>query len=152
MSTASRAAPAHVDLHPAVPHVDRRARLLELQNDRVEMFGPRVLDADVAAGDRARDQVSAALDAVGKHLVGGAVQPLDALDDDPVGTGALDLRPHAGKEVREIHDFRLARGIFEHRFAVGERRRHHEVLGAGHGDRLEHQTRALAAVPARALM
>jgi hypothetical protein len=107
-----------------------------------------VAPADVAAGDRARDQVSAALDAVGEDLVRGPMQPLDALDDDTVGAGAADLRSHADEEVREIHDFGLARRILEHRFAVGERCRHHEVLGACHGDRLEHQSRA--AQPPRA--
>ena len=64
----------------------------------------------------------------------------------------LILRAHADEEIREIHDFGLARRVLDHRLAVGERGRHHEILGAGHGDRLEHQPRRPCSRPARALM
>ncbi len=77
------------------------------------------------------------------------LQPLHALDDDPVGAGALDLGAHGAQEIRQIDDFGLARRILEHRLALGEGRRHHEILGAGDGDRLEHQARALAGAGAR---
>ena len=56
----------------------------------------------------------------------------------------LILAPMAHEKVREIHHLGLARRVLEHRLAFGERGRHHEVLGAGDGDGLEHQTRALA--------
>ena len=108
------------------------------------MIRPRVLDAHMAAGDRAGDQVGAALDAVGQHLVARPVQALDALDDDLVGAGALDLRAHRDQEIGQVDDLGLARGVLEHRLAVGQRRRHHQVLRAGDGDGLEHQPGALA--------
>ncbi len=88
----------------------------------------------------------------GQHLVGGAAQPLDARHDDLVGAGALDLRAHRDEKIRQVDDLRLARGVLDDRLAVGERRRHHQILRAGHGDRVEHQTRALQRLQARARM
>jgi hypothetical protein len=76
-------------------------------------------------------------------------EPLHALDHDRVGARTFDPRPHRNEEVREIDDFRLACRILDHRFALGERRGHHQVLGAGDRDRLEHETRTLQALGAR---
>ncbi len=111
------------------------------------MLGTHVAHADAAARDRAGDQVGAGLDAIGQHVVLGAVQRLDAVDRDRVGARAGDPRAHRDQEIREVDDFGLARGVLEHRAAVGERGGHHEVLGAGHGDGLEDDARALE--PAR---
>ena len=109
------------------------------------MIRARALDAHMPAGDRARHQVGAALDAIGQHLVGRAAQPLDALDHDLVGAGALDVGTHGHQEVGEIHYFGFPRGVLQDGFAVGEGRRHHQVLGAGDRHRIEHQPRALEA-------
>ena len=146
MSTACGPAAAHVDLDPGVAHLDRGAGLLQLADDGIEVLRPGVLDADMAAGDGAGDEIGAGLDAIGQHFVGGAVQALDALDDDSVGAGALDLRAHGDQEIGQIDHLRFARGVLEHRLAVGQRRGHHEILGAGDGDGLEHQARALQAL------
>ena len=125
---------------------------LQFDDHGVQMVGPRVLDAHVAARDGPRDQIRAALDAIGQHIVGRAVQPLDTLDDDLVGARALDLRAHGAQEIGEVDHFRLARRVLEHRLALGQRRGHHQILRAGHGDGLEHQPRALRGGSARALM
>ena len=77
-------------------------------------------------------------------------QLLDALDDDLVGARALDLRAHGDEEVREVDDLRLARGVLDDGFAVGERRRHHEIFRAGDRDGVEIQPRALEPPGARA--
>ena len=74
-----------------------------------------------------------------------AVQSLHALDHDAVGAGAVDLRAHGDEEIREVDDLGLARGVLEHGLAVGQRRGHHQVLGAGDGHGVEHQARALQA-------
>ena len=79
---------AHVHFDPGVAHPHLGAGFLQLDDDGVQMLRPRVLHAHVAAGDRARDEVRAALDPIGQHLVSGAVEPLDAFDDDAVGAGA----------------------------------------------------------------
>ena len=130
------------------PHADRRAGFLQLVDDRIQVLRPRVLDPDVAAGDGARHQIGAGLDAVGQHFVGGAVQALHALDDDPVGAGALDLRAHRDQEIRQIDHFGLARRVLEHGLAVGQGGGHHEIFRAGDGHGLEHQARALEALGA----
>ena len=41
----------------------------------------------------------------------------------------LDLRAHRDQALGEIGDLRLARGVVEHGLALGERRRHQQVLG-----------------------
>ena len=50
--------------------------------------------------------------------------------------------PIAPQARGEIDDLGLARGVLEHGDAVGERRGHHQVLGAGDGDHVEHESRA----------
>src|SRR6185503_5437880 len=94
-------------------------------------------------GDGAGHQIGAALDAIGLHFVARGAQFFDTLDDDLVGARTLDLRAHGDQEFGEVHDLRLARGVLDDCFAVGECRRHHQVFGAGDGDGLEHQARAL---------
>ena len=66
--------------------------------------------------------------------MGGAVQSVDAVNDDAVCPCAADAGAHGDQAVCQIDDFRLARSIFEHRFAIGQYRSHHQVLGAGDGD------------------
>ena len=73
----ARPAAAHVDLDPVVAAVARVAPASRsLTSTASRCSGRRVLDAHVAAGDGAGDQVGAALDAVGQHLVVHAVQAL----------------------------------------------------------------------------
>ncbi len=45
-----------------------------------------------------------------------------ALDDDPRGAGAGDLRAHLVEAVGDVADLGLARGVLDHGGAVGERR------------------------------
>ena len=115
---------------------------LELVDDGIDVIGPRILHANVAAGDGARHQIGAGFDAIGQHFVGRAAQALHALDDDSVGACALDLGAHGNQEIGQIDHLGLARGILEHRLALGQRRGHHQILGAGDGDGLQHQPRA----------
>ena len=65
----------------------------------------------------------------------GAVQLLDAFDTESGGADAFDLRPHGNKAARNIADFGLAGGIFEHGFAFCQRCRHKKrVRGADRND------------------
>ena len=53
--------------------------------------------------------------------------------------------PIAVSSARQVADLRLARGVLDDRGALGERGRHHEVLGAGHGDQIGRDARAPSA-------
>ena len=61
----------------------------------------------------------------------GAAERAHALDPDHVAPGAVDLRAHGGEAPGKIEHFRLARRVLDQRGALGERRRHHQVLRAG---------------------
>jgi hypothetical protein len=116
----------------------------------IQVVGAHALHAHAPARDGAGDQVGAALDAVRQHFVGGPPQPLDPVHHDLVGAGAVDGRAHGDEKVGEIDDLGLARCVLDDRLALGERRRHHQVLGAGHRHGVEHQPRALQARGTRA--
>ena len=123
---------------------------MQFRGDRVEVFGRGVLDAHETGSDGAGHQVGAALDAIGQHFVAGGAQFLDALDDDLVGARALDFRAHGDEEIGEVDDLGFARGVFDDGFTIGQRRRHHEIFGAGDRDGFEIQPRALQSPGARA--
>ena len=98
-------------------------------------------------GDGRRDHVRAGLDAVGDD---GVVErrelaALGAPDVDDVGPGAVDLGAHLVEDASELLHLRLARAVDERGPALGERRRHHEVLGAG--DRRDVEVHLVAAKP-----
>ncbi len=76
----------------------------------------------------------------------GPAQRLDALHDDRAAARTFDLRAHGAQEAGQVGDFGLARGILQHGLTVRERGRHQQVLGAGDGDRIEHNLRALEAL------
>ena len=101
--------------------------------------------ANIAAGRGRRAQVGAGFDAVRHDRVRRAVQACHALDADHVGAGAGDVRAHGDEAIGQIDHFRLARGVLDDRFAVGQAGRHHQVLGAGHGDHVGDDARALQA-------
>ncbi len=75
-----------------------------------------------------------------------AVQFFHTGDGDVVGAVAGDLGAHRAQAIGQIHHFRLARGVLQHGHAVSQRRRHHQVLGAGHADDIEEDARALEAL------
>ena len=145
-ANADRARPrVGADAQPAVAGLDRRAGLAQLVDHRLEVLAARVAQHDVAAGRRDRAQERAGLDPVGDDAVRDAVQPLDALDADPARAVALDARAHRDQHLGEVVDLGLLRRVLEDRLALGERRRHQQVLGAGDGDHVGRDARALQA-------
>jgi hypothetical protein len=106
----------------------------QLVDHRIEAGRRHAGEPHVASRCRGGAQIGAGLDAVGHDAVGRAVQCVDALDADHVATGTGDARTHGVQAVGEVDHFRLARRVLDHGFAVGQRRRHHQVLGAGDGD------------------
>ena len=75
-----------------------------------------------------------------------------ALDADPARAVALDPRAHRDQHLGEVGDLRLLGRVLEDGLALGERRGHQQVLGAGDGDHVGRDARALAAASAVATM
>src|SRR5574343_58493 len=117
----------------------------QLVDDGIEVGGRGLQQADVAASDRRGTEIGAGLDAVGHDRVRRAVQLVDALDADDVGAGAGDAGAHRDQAIGQVDHFRLTRGIFDDRFALGQASGHHQVLGAGHGAHVGADASALQA-------
>src|SRR5580704_3990195 len=105
-----------------------------------------VLDAHVTAGDRPGHQVGACFDPVRQYLVVHAGELAHTLHDDPITTGTCDLCAHRNEKVRQVHDLRLACGVLDHGLTLCQRSSHHEVLGAGDRDGVQHQARTFQAI------
>ena len=135
----------HVQLDPVFASVDVGAGFLEFFQYGFKDGRISVLDLDAAAGHGSGNQVGAGLDTVRHHAVVGRVQALDAIDDDGVGTSALDLAAHGVDEVGQVDHFRLARGVLQHAAALGQGSGHHDVLGTGHADGVEEEVRTAQA-------
>ena len=71
------------------------------------------------------------------------MQRLGAGDAQLVGADPLDLGAHGDQAARQVAYLGLARGIAQHRLAVGEARRHQEVFGGADRDCRELDLRAL---------
>jgi hypothetical protein len=78
---------------------------------------------------------------------GGELAAVGPPDVDDVGARTVDLGPHLVEDAAELLDLGLARAVDEGRAALGERRGHHQVLGAGHGGHVEIDLGALSRPP-----
>ena len=134
-----RSTTAHVDVDPvdACDHIG--TGFLQLGENRIEMIRSRVERAYPATSDRAGDKISAGLDAIGLHSILRAVQTRYAIDNDFVGARAPDLGAHGDQELGEVNDLGLTRRVLEHGLTFGESRGHHQIFGARHCHRVEHQ-------------
>jgi hypothetical protein len=94
---------------------------------------PRVITAatDHVPGD----------DAVGHGLVLDRLEPVDALDLQRARADAGQARAHLREHRAQVDDLRLARGVVDHRRALGERRRHEQVLGGADAGEVEPHAR-----------
>jgi hypothetical protein len=103
----------------------------------------RALEQHVAFREGGGNGKRAGLDAIGDDGVLDRLQLVDAFDRDDRGAGAGDLGAHLVQHHAEVLDLGLARGVLDDGAALGERRRHHQVLAAGHGRHVEDDRRAL---------
>src|SRR5258708_28881340 len=122
---------------------DVGTRLLQLTYDRVQYVRARALEFDFAASCRRGTKKCPDLDPIRHHPMRRPAQLLDPLDRYDVAARTPDAGAHRIQAFREVDDFRLASGILEHRDAVCEHRRHHQVLGTSHCDQVEDDARAL---------
>ncbi len=81
--------------------------------------------------------------------MGCAVQARDPFDGDGRSSRALHLGPHGVQAEPQVLDLRLAGGVLQHRFAPGQDRRQHQVLGGS--DRNEGKLDPRAPEPPRGL-
>ena len=95
------------------------------------MIGPAARDLHRSAGDGRGRSESAGFDSVCNYAVPAAVKRLDSLNPDGAGPLAFNLRSHAPEQTGKILDFRLARGIVQHRFAARQASRHQQILRPG---------------------
>ena len=61
----------------------------------------------------------------------------DTVDPDRGAARALDARSHLDEQIRQVHDLGLLGRVAHDRLAMGQAGRHHDVLGARHGDGVE---------------
>ena len=138
--------PSALTLIPRLWNSIDQPGLRERVQRRLHVVGPRADEVDRAAGDPRGAGIAAGLDAVGHDFIFGAVQALDAVDDQVRRADALDLRAHRDQQVAEVDDLGLARGVEQLRFALGEHRRHHRILGRS--DRHHREAEVAAGQPA----
>jgi hypothetical protein len=94
--------------------------------------------------ERAGDEEGAGFDAVGDDAVLCAFQLAHALNADGRGAGARNASlPSCSAEGGEVGDLRLTSAVLEDSFALGERRGHQQVFGAGDGDSCRRQFQRL---------
>ena len=106
----------------------------------------RSMTTSPAGHDRA-DRPGAGDDPVGHGRVGDRRERVDALDGDRRGAGAVDAGAHGDEHRAEVDDLRLAGGVVDDRGALGQHRRHDQVLGGP--DRREVQPDRRAGQPGR---
>ena len=145
---AQRAIAAHAESVRA-ECFDARSGLFKLGDDRAEMPRIAIVHNQVAAGDSAGDKERAGLDAVGIDAMPRAMQAGDALHAHGGCARAFNLRAHGYQQLGQVGDFGLARAILHHGFAVGKHGGHQQVFGAGHGDLVKDNMRALQPCHAR---
>ncbi len=135
---------------PAASNLD--SRFAQLGQHRGKMFRSTVGHLDVAAGDRPGDEKRSCLDAVGNDRCAGAPRRRSTpRTRKRGGARTLDLRAHLDQQINQVGDFRLARGIVQAGFALGQRRGHQDIFRAGHGDFFEDDVRAAQPAAARRL-
>ena len=117
--------------------LDLHARCAEFVEEGREMRRVAVCHRDVAARDRAGDEVGAGFDAVGDDRVVAAMEFGDAFDLDDTRALAADFGAHLDEHRAEIDDLWFAGGAFDAGDAGRERGGHHDVGGAE--DRAAHR-------------
>ncbi len=150
MRTLTACAPlGHLDLDALDCLAKPGARFAQLLERGIERVGGNAREPHAAAGGGRGGEIGAGLDAIGHHRCAAAPSELDALDAHHIGPRALDARAHGDQALREVDHLGLARRVLDQRRALGERRRHHQVLRSGHRDEIHDDARAAQALRLR---
>ncbi len=97
----------------------------------------KISDGDVSARDRGGNHERARFDLIGDNGIGASVETLDSADPDNIGSGALDVRSHAVKEVRHINDVGLLRAVLENGLALCKNRCEHNIDRRAYRDKIK---------------
>ena len=119
------------------------AGLAELGQHRFQQIGAGIFQAYPPARDRRGDQIGAGLNAIRQDGVVRAVQGPDPLDLNAITARAADPGAHPVQAAGQIGDLGLAGRVVNDGPALGQRRRHHQVFRAGHGDDVQRDMRPL---------
>ena len=104
---------------------------------------------DVAERHRRRDRPGRGDDPVTDHPVGGRPKLLHTADRQRCRAGPADPCPHLHQHVAQVDDLGFAGGVVDHGLALGEHRRHEDVLGRPDRREVEPDPGALEFVGAR---
>ncbi len=110
---------------------DLHAELGEGTVDEVEVVGQGVFHPHLAAGDGAEGEEGDDLVVVGVEGENAALERLHPGDGQLARADPRDFRAHRIERGAEILHVRLARGVEQHRLALGEHGGHDEVLRGG---------------------
>ena len=149
LTACGRAAHVHADASPS-PAVDARAGFAQLVDHGVEVVGAaHRVSSDVAAGrppprtGRCRSRCGRASPRASRRAA--ARRPGCTMRSVPWPSICAPIA--ISSSARSV-DLRLVRRVLEHGLAFGQRRGHQQVLGAGDGDHVGRDARALAAASA----
>ena len=134
---------------PPLAHLDARARLLELEQDDVEVLGPAAFEAELTARGHRGDRVRAGLEVVRHHCVVGAAELRHAVNHEPLRPDALDAGAHLSEQPAEVLHVRLAGRVEDLGPAFGAHGRQQDVLGAGDRGQVEDDAGAAQAIGMR---
>ena len=116
---------------------DLNANFAQLADDAIAVFGIAVSDFQFAFRDCGRSDESSGFDSIGNDRVLRATETFDARNLNRRRARATHARAHFVEQFRKISYFRFARGIVNRGNSTSERRRHHQVFGAGDGNLIE---------------
>ena len=133
----------HLRADPVRARRQDHANFTQLVERDIKDVGTRMRERHVTARGGDRAQEGRGFNAVSNNLVRCAMQALNAGDDEAIGADAIDFCAHGHEQVRQVRDFRLARGIVKNGFAFRQRGCHQQVFRAGDGDHVGDDARAL---------
>jgi hypothetical protein len=134
-----------IHTHPEALGQDlhHRAGRHEFVQCDLQVLAEALIDRDVPLGHHGGHRPGTRDDAVRDRAVGHRVQRFDALDLQCRTADPVDLRTHLDQHLADVDDLRLAGGVVDHRCALGQNRRHEQVLGGTHAREVQPDRRAV---------
>ncbi len=129
-----------------VEQVDLGTALGELVQRDLQVRGLAAAHGHVPAGDGRGERPGARDDPVRNHPVLHRPELVHALDVQARSARTGDPRPHRGEHAADVDDVGLARGVVDHRGALGQYGGHQQVLGGADAGEVQPDRRAVQPV------